>query len=103
MKRSEHHALRLQNYAPFRLVQKYKKNIPTAVFTRQTYTLTFFDSALVTQASRGGSLDPRVCSYHIFAQFLVGEECAQLCDHRLPRMFRNIELMSETNETKTNI
>lgn len=28
-----------------------------------------------------------------FAQFLLGEECAQLCDHRLPRMCWNKELM----------
>ena len=28
-----------------------------------------------------------------FAQFLVGEECARLCDHGLPRMFWSIDLM----------
>ena len=35
----------------------------------------------------------RIFGTSTFAQFRVGEECAQLCDHGLPRMFWTIELM----------
>ena len=51
------------------------------------------DSAQRDASLQGGQFRPKkVCTYHIFAQFLVGEECAQqLCDHGLPlRMFFGI-------------
>ena len=41
----------------------------------------------------GASLDSQGVYVPHFAQFLVSEECAQLCDHGFPRMFWNIELM----------
>ena len=53
----------------------------------------------------GGSLDSQGGYVPYFAQLLVGEECAQSCDHGLPRMFWITELMMgdlERNEqTKT--
>ena len=59
-------------------------------------------STSVTQARGGGSLDSQgVCVPYFFAQSLVGEQCAQLCDHGLLRMFWIIRA-NERKKTKQN-